>query len=101
MSFDFSATRPARNRKLKELNVKKEGSLNLDFNLLQWLSDKESAFNAGATGDVGLIPGSGRSPGGRHGNPLQYSCLDNFMDRRAWLAIYSSWGTESETTETT
>ena len=35
-------------------------------------------------GDVGLIPGSGRSPGGGHGNPLQYSCLENPMDRGAW-----------------
>ena len=37
-------------------------------------------------GDVGLVPGSGRSPGERNGNPLQYSCLDKPMDRRAWLA---------------
>ena len=35
-------------------------------------------------GDVGLIPGLGRSPGGGHGNPLQYSCLGNPMDRGAW-----------------
>ena len=34
--------------------------------------------------DVGLIPGSGRSPRGGHGNPLQYSCLENPMDRGAW-----------------
>jgi len=34
---------------------------------------KESAYNAGDAGDVGLIPGSGRSPGGGHGNPLQHS----------------------------
>ena len=36
---------------------------------------KESACSAGDTGDTGLIPGSGRSPGGGNGNPLQYSCL--------------------------
>ena len=36
--------------------------------------------------DVGLIPGSRRSPGGRHGNSLQYSCLENQMDRGAWQA---------------
>ena len=35
-------------------------------------------------GDAGSIPGSGRSPGGGHGNPLQYSCLKNPMDRGAW-----------------
>ena len=38
------------------------------------------------TGDAGLIPGSGRSPGGGNGDPLQYSCLENAMDRRAWWA---------------
>ena len=37
-------------------------------------------------GDLGSIPGLGISPGGRHGNPLQYSYLQNFMDRRAWQA---------------
>jgi len=44
---------------------------------------KESASNAG---DLGLIPGSGRSPAGGHGNPLQYSCLESFMDRGDWWA---------------
>ena len=39
-----------------------------------------------STGDVGSIPGLGRSPGKGNGNPLHYSCLDNFMDRRAWRA---------------
>ena len=43
----------------------------------RWLNGKESAYNAG---DVGLIPGSGRSPGRRNGNPLQYSCLENSME---------------------
>ena len=45
---------------------------------------KESACNAG---DQGSIPGSGRPPGEGTGNPLQYSCLGNAMDRRAWQAI--------------
>ena len=40
--------------------------------------------NAGDTGDAGLIPGSGSSPGVGNGNPLQYSCLENSMDRRTW-----------------
>ena len=48
--------------------------------------DKESTCNAGDTGDRGLIPGSGRSPGGGHGNPLQNSCLGNPMDRGTWWA---------------
>ena len=42
--------------------------------------------NAGDTRDTGLIAGSGRSPGIGNGNPLQYSCLENFMDRGAWWA---------------
>ena len=60
------------------------------------LAGKESACNAG---DQGSIPGLGRSPGGGHGNPRQYSCLENFMDREAWLG-YNPWGPiESDTTE--
>ena len=43
--------------------------------------------NAGDVKDMGLIPGSGRSPGGGHSNPLQYSCLKNPMERGAWRAI--------------
>ena len=54
--------------------------------LPQWLSGKESACSTGATGDVGSIPGSGRFPGGEHGYPLQYSCLENPMDKGAWRA---------------
>ena len=45
---------------------------------------KESTCNAGDIRDVGSIPGLGRSPGGGHDNPLQYSCLENPMDRGAW-----------------
>ena len=45
--------------------------------------DEESACNAG---ELGSIPGSGRSPGEGNGNPLQYSCLENSMDRGAWQA---------------
>ena len=47
---------------------------------------KNPPANAGNIKDVDLIPGSGRSPGGGHGNPLQYSCLENPMDRGAWRA---------------
>ena len=50
---------------------------------------KESACNVR---DPGLIPGWGRFPGGGHGNPLQYSCLENPKDRGAWRAVYSPWG---------
>ena len=51
--------------------------------LPKWLSDKESTCQAG---DADSIPGLGRPPGEGNGNPLQYSCLDNSMDRRAWRA---------------
>ena len=47
---------------------------------------KNLLANAGNIRDLGSIPGSGRSPGGGHGNPLQYSCLENLMDRGAWQA---------------
>ena len=47
---------------------------------------KASAYNAG---DLGSIPGSGRSPGERNGNPLQYSCLENPMDQGAcWATVH-------------
>ena len=45
---------------------------------------KNPHANAGDVRDMGLIPGSGRSPGGGQGNPPQYSCLENPMDREAW-----------------
>ena len=48
---------------------------------------KESTCNAGDTGDAASILGSGRFPGGRKGNPLQYSCLKSPMDRGPWWAI--------------
>ena len=51
--------------------------------LLWWLSGKESPGNEGTEGS---IPGLGKSPGGRDGNPLPYSCLGNSMDRGAWWA---------------
>ena len=47
---------------------------------------KNPPANAGDARDVGLIPGLGRSPGEGSGNPLQYSCLGNSMDRGAWQA---------------
>ena len=61
-----------------------------------WLNSKESACN---TGGVGLIPGSGRSPGGGNGNPLQFSCLENPMDRGArWATVHRVTKKESDTT---
>ena len=73
---------------------------------------KNLPANAGDVRDMGLIPGSGRSSGGGHGYPLQYSCLEISMDRGAWWAtvhrvaksygLYSPWGCkESDRTEMT
>ena len=58
-----------------------------------WLHGKESARNVG---DPGLIPGLGRSPEEENGYPLQYSCLENPVDRRAWQAT-ARRVTESQT----
>ena len=56
---------------------------------------KNSPANAGNVRDAGLIPGSGKSPGGEHVNPLQCSSLENPTDRRAWWAavygVTQSW----------
>ena len=56
---------------------------------------KNLPVNAEDIRDAGSIPGSGRSPGGGNGNPLQYSCLENPMDRGAWWAavhgVVKSW----------
>ena len=57
--------------------------------------EKNLLVNAGDERDTGSIPGSGRCPGGGHGNLLQYSCLENPMDRGAWQAavnvVAQSW----------
>ena len=64
------------------------------FNLFQFCFQvapvvKNLPTNAGGVRGGGLIHGSGRSPGERYGNPLQYSCLENPMDREAWQSIGS------------
>ena len=61
-----------------------------------WLSHKEFACNSG---DQGSIPGSGRSPGEGNGYPLQYSCLENPMDREAWWATVHGITEESDRTQ--
>ena len=65
--------------------------------LLGGSDSKESTCNSG---DLGSIPGLGRSPGGRHDNPLQHSCLEDPMDRGAWLAtvhgVAKSWARLSD-----
>ena len=57
-------------------------------------SGKEPACNGGDARDGGSIPGSGRSPGGGHGTPLQYSCLENSMDRGACVGSHRVGHTE-------
>ena len=74
------------------------------FNMILWVFlwgfpggsvVKNLSANTGNTGDVGVIPGSGRSPGEGNGSPLQYSCLENPMDRGAWCSavhgVTESW----------
>ena len=61
---------------------------------MQWASQvvldvKNLPANAGDTRDMGSVPGLGRSPGGGHGNPLQYSCLEKPVDRGAqWATVH-------------
>ena len=62
---------------------------------------KNLTANAGDLRDNSSIPGSGRSPGGEHGNPLQYSCQKGSMDRGAWRAKSPQGRKESDTTEAT
>ena len=62
---------------------------------------KNPPANAGDMGDMCLIPGLGRSPGGGHGNLLQCSCLENSMDRGAWRATVHGGCKESDRTEHT
>ena len=70
-----------------------------EWGLPRWVSDKEQPVNAGDIRDMGLIPGSGRSPRGGDGNLLQYSCLENPMES---LAGNRPQGCkESNTTEAT
>ena len=69
---------------LPETKVRKLLCICCQFRLLCWLNVTESAYNVG---DKGLIFGSGRSPGGGNGNPLQYTCLGNPMDRGTWWVI--------------
>ena len=60
---------------------------------------KNPLVNAGDVRDAGPIPGSGRSPGRGHGNPLQYSCLENPRDRGAWQATVHGVAEELDMTK--
>ena len=84
------------NRSMKENNTipifKSENSIVIS---LQYLVVKNLPTNAGDIRDMGSITGSGISPGGGHGTPLWYSCLENSMGRRVWCAtvhgVAKSW----------
>ena len=59
--------------------------------MLGFPGGSEGKESASIVRDPGSIPGSGRSPAEGNGNPFQYSCLENLMDRGAWWATYSPW----------
>ena len=67
----------------RDVNMPKSNNVCMHMGLPRWLRVKKSASNAG---DAGFISGLGRSPGEVNGNPLQYSCLGNPMDRGTWWA---------------
>ena len=67
----------------------------MEIGLLRWDSGKESACNIG---DTGLIPVLGRAPGEGNGNPFQYPCLGNSMDRGVWRATVHGVTKRSDTT---
>ena len=69
------------------------------WGLPRWLSVKNLSLNAGDPGDASLILGLGTSPGGGNGKPLQYSCLENSMDRGARQAVVHGVEKESDMTE--
>ena len=81
-----------------------------NLHLLHWQADslplaqvvlvmKNLLVNAGDIRDTGLIPGSGRFPGGGHGHPLQCSCLENPMDKGVWWATVHEVHKESDATD--
>ena len=79
----------------RECNIRKEKHIwDVHVGLPWWLSGQESACNAG---DSSLIPGLGKSPGEGNGNPLQYSCLENAMDRGTWRVTPDHGVTKSRT----
>ena len=101
MAWELPSQQPAGCHRWEQLGA---GSLTLQriqqsyylFGFPGGSDGKESACNVG---DLGLIPGLGRSPGEGHGNPFRYPCLENSMDRRS-LVGYSPWGhKESNATE--
>ena len=75
-----------RKQKYKEINIIKWWWWDMPYVSIGVLEVKNPPTSAGDVSDMGSIPGSGRSSGGGYSNPLQYSCLENLMDRGAWWA---------------
>ena len=88
---------PGRLKSMESQTVRHNCATNT-FTFLGGSEIKHLSANAGIARDSGLIPGSGRSPGGGNANPLQYSCLENPTDRRAWRGSVRGVE-ESHTTE--
>ena len=76
--------------------------MEVNYNIVGFPGGSEVKESASNTGDLGSIPGSGRSPGEGNGNPFQYSCLENPMDAGAWWAtvhgVAKSWTRLSDLT---
>ena len=90
----------------KESRLNRETGTDIYMLLTTWasrlvLAANNPSANAGNTGDSDSTPGSARPPGGRNGNPLQYSCLENPMDRGVSWATVHRVGKESDMTEVT
>ena len=81
--FDFITTFISQSL-CKEIYLTNTGERDGAFPMAQWVKNPPAIQEA--TGDMSLIPGWGRSPGEENGNPLQYSCWDNPMDRGAWMS---------------
>ena len=80
---------PGRLKSMESQTVRHKWATNtLTFTFLGGSEIKNPSANAGIARDSGLIPGSGRSPGGGNANPLQYSCLENPTDRGSWRASF-------------
>ena len=77
-----------------------EGLISLEYTHVV-LVVKSLPTNAGDIGDTGLIPGWGKSPGGVHGNPLEYSCMENLHGQRRLVGYSAQGWKESDTTEAT
>ena len=86
-------------KRSKQNRVQHWAHLGLFRGLPRWLSSKESACQCRNHKRRGFDPCVGRSPEGGHGNPFQYSCLENLMDRRAWPATVHRDDKESDMTE--